>query len=74
MSKPAWLDVRSIVAGLAIAAASVALGGAVDVRDRVAKCEAADAQASAVGAERQTAILQRLERIERKLDAVAGGP
>lgn len=61
--KPAWLDGRAVVAGLAIAAASASLGAAVDVRDRVAACEAEDRRQSDVNAERFAAILDKIESL-----------
>lgn len=67
MSKPAWLDARAIIAGLAIAGTSASLGAAVNVRDRVAKCEGYREMDLAVQLERDARILADLAAIKAKL-------
>lgn len=70
MSGSRLLDWRGIVAGLAIAAACTALGGAVDVRDRVAKGEAALEKHQAVQDEQYGQIKADLAAIKTKLGIV----
>lgn len=70
MSRPAWLDTRAIIAGLAIAGASASLGAAVDVRDRVAKAEASLDKHEAVQSEQFSQIRADLAAIKGKLGIV----
>lgn len=53
-------DWSAIIAGLAITAGAASCGAAIDVRDRVAKCEAETDKAAAVRAERDDKILGKL--------------
>lgn len=66
----AW-DWRAIIAGVAVTAAAAGCGAAINVRDRVAACEMEQKRHEDTDAERQKAILYRLDRIDSKLDKAA---
>lgn len=74
MSRPAWWDWRGVIAGLAIALASTAVLGAVDVRDRLAACESTATRQADVQAERDRLVLYRLERIDAALQRLESKP
>lgn len=69
MSRPAWLDARAIIAGLAVTAGATACGAAVEVRDRQAATDGRVERIEQVQAEREKLILYRLDSIDRKLEA-----
>ncbi len=61
---------REIAVGLCIALSAAAAGGAVDVRDRVASCEAADRQAGAVKAAEDQAAREWRDGVKEDLRAI----
>jgi hypothetical protein len=67
MSRPGWLDMRAIIAGLAVLAGGAACGAAVDVRDKQAATTARLDKYEEVQAVRDEHIIYRLDSIDRKL-------
>lgn len=61
---------REIAVALCIMACAAAGGAAVDVRDRVARCESTDQRIDEVQAERYKAIVQRLDDIRADILAL----
>jgi hypothetical protein len=61
---------REVAVGVCIAAAGASLGAAVDVRDRVAACEAADRQAGAVKAAEDRAAQEWRDGVKEDLKAI----
>ncbi len=61
---------RDVLVGLAIAVGTMAVGSAVEMRDRVAAAEIREAGREDTRSVRDADILRRLERIETKLDRI----
>jgi hypothetical protein len=61
---------REIAIGVCIAIATAAGGAAVDVRDRVAACEASDRQAGAVKAAEDRAAQEWRDDVKADLKAI----
>lgn len=61
---------REVAVGLCIALSMAAGGGAIDVRDRVAACEAADRQAGAVKAAEDKAMQEWRDAVREDLRAI----
>lgn len=68
------LDWRAIIAGLAVAASSLALGAAVDTRDQTKANTAEIKRVEDVQAERNSAILDKLDEIRADIKAMKGHP
>ena len=61
---------REVAVGVCIALSVAAAGGAVDVRDRVAACEAADRQAGAVKGVEDKAMQEWRDEVRADLRAI----